>query len=73
MQGLAQLPVTELKGVGAKAAEKLAKLAIVSVQDLLFHLPHRYEDRTRIYPIADLHPHCDFTFFPFFRCTKKPS
>ncbi|WP_299075046.1 ATP-dependent DNA helicase RecG [uncultured Paraglaciecola sp.] len=57
MRGLAQMPITELKGVGAKAAEKLAKLAIVSVQDLLFHLPHRYEDRTRIYPIADLQPH----------------
>jgi ATP-dependent DNA helicase RecG len=57
MRGLAQLSVSELKGVGAKAAEKLAKLAIVSVQDLLFHLPHRYEDRTRIYPISDLQPH----------------
>ena len=57
MKGLAQTSVTELKGVGAKAAEKLAKLAIVSVQDLLFHLPHRYEDRTRIYPISDLQPH----------------
>jgi ATP-dependent DNA helicase RecG len=57
MIGLAQTSITELKGVGAKAAEKLAKLAIVSVQDLLFHLPHRYEDRTRIYPISDLQPH----------------
>ncbi|MFT4806718.1 MAG: ATP-dependent DNA helicase RecG [Paraglaciecola sp.] len=57
MKGLAQTPITDLKGVGAKAAEKLAKLAIVSVQDLLFHLPHRYEDRTRIYPISDLQPH----------------
>ena len=57
MKGLVQTPITELKGVGAKAAEKLAKLAIVSVQDLLFHLPHRYEDRTRIYPISDLQPH----------------
>jgi ATP-dependent DNA helicase RecG len=57
MKGLAQTSVTELKGVGAKAAEKLAKLAIVSVQDLLFHLPHRYEDRTRIYPISELQPH----------------
>ncbi|MGS2719370.1 ATP-dependent DNA helicase RecG [Paraglaciecola aestuariivivens] len=57
MQGLAQLPVTQLKGVGSKAAEKLAKLAIVSVQDVLFHLPHRYEDRTRIYPIGELQPH----------------
>jgi ATP-dependent DNA helicase RecG len=57
MQGLAQCSVSELKGVGAKAAERLAKLAIISVQDLLFHLPHRYEDRTRIYPICDLQPH----------------
>ena len=57
MKGLAQTSVTELKGVGAKAAERLAKLAIVSVQDLLFHLPHRYEDRTRIYPISELQPH----------------
>jgi ATP-dependent DNA helicase RecG len=57
MKGLAQTPITDLKGVGAKAAEKLAKLAIISVQDLLFHLPHRYEDRTRIYPISDLQPH----------------
>jgi ATP-dependent DNA helicase RecG len=57
MKGLAQTSVTELKGVGAKAAEKLEKLAIVSVQDLLFHLPHRYEDRTRIYPMSDLQPH----------------
>lgn len=57
MQGLAQLPITELKGVGSKAAEKLAKLSITTVQDVLFHLPHRYEDRTRIYAIADLQPH----------------
>lgn len=57
MQGLAQTPVTDLKGVGSKAAEKLAKIAIVSVQDLLFHLPLRYEDRTRIYAISDLQPH----------------
>lgn len=57
MRSLAQTPVTDLKGVGSKAAEKLAKLAIASVQDLLFHLPLRYEDRTRIYPIQDLQPH----------------
>jgi ATP-dependent DNA helicase RecG len=56
VQGLAQTPITDLKGVGSKAAEKLGKLSIVSVQDLLFHLPHRYEDRTRIYSICDLQP-----------------
>lgn len=56
MQSLAQTPLTELKGVGSKVAEKLHKLNLHSVQDLLFHLPLRYEDRTRIYPIADLLP-----------------
>ena len=39
--------VTELKGVGPAVADKLAYLGIDSVQDLLFHLPLRYEDRTR--------------------------
>ena len=37
-------------------AGKLKKLGIHTVQDLLFHLPLRYEDRTRIYAIAELHP-----------------
>jgi ATP-dependent DNA helicase RecG len=57
MRGLAQTPITELKGVGSKVAEKLSKLGLVTVQDVLFHLPHRYEDRTRVYPIAELQPH----------------
>ncbi|HHL19247.1 MAG TPA: ATP-dependent DNA helicase RecG [Thiothrix sp.] len=44
--------VTSLKGIGTQMAERLAKLGITTVQDLLFHLPSRYQDRTRIYPIA---------------------
>lgn len=51
---LEKIPVTALKGVGIKVAEKLAKLGLHSVSDLLFHLPLHYQDRTRIYPIADL-------------------
>jgi ATP-dependent DNA helicase RecG len=51
---LAELPVTQLKGVGARNAEKLVKLTIETVQDLLFHLPLRYQDRTRIQPIGAL-------------------
>ncbi len=35
-------------------AERLARLGIERVQDLLFHLPLRYQDRTRIYPIGSL-------------------
>lgn len=49
---LAQIPVTTLKGVGPALAAKLAKLGIESVQDVLFHLPFRYEDRTRVTPIG---------------------
>ncbi|MCE9687930.1 ATP-dependent DNA helicase RecG [Shewanella sp. AS16] len=56
MQRLDLVPITDLKGVANKVAQKLAKLGIATVQDLLFHLPLRYEDRTRIYPIAELFP-----------------
>ncbi|WP_261816456.1 ATP-dependent DNA helicase RecG [Vibrio gallicus] len=54
-QLLSAIPLTSLTGVGAKIAEKLQKIALISVQDLLFHLPHRYEDRTRVYPMRALH------------------
>ncbi len=54
-QLLSAIPLTSLSGVGAKVAEKLEKVGLNNVQDLLFHLPLRYEDRTRIYPIAKLH------------------
>ncbi|QYK05000.1 ATP-dependent DNA helicase RecG [Shewanella zhangzhouensis] len=56
MQRLDLVPVTELKGVAARVAEKLSKLGVNTVQDLLFHLPLRYEDRTRIYAINELIP-----------------
>lgn len=54
MASLEDLPVTTLKGVGAALAGTLAKLGIQSLQDLLFHLPHRYEDRTRVIPMGSL-------------------
>lgn len=38
--------------MGAKTAQKLERIDLLSVQDLLFHLPLRYEDRTRLTPIA---------------------
>ena len=50
------VPLTSLSGVGAAIAEKLSRIGINNVQDLLFHLPMRYEDRTRITPIADIRP-----------------
>lgn len=48
--------VTTLKGVGAALAEKLLKLDIRSVQDLLFYLPRQYEDRSRLTAIGALRP-----------------
>jgi len=47
-------PVTRLKGVGPAFAAKLNKLGIYTVQDLAFYLPLRYEDRTRITPLAQI-------------------
>src|SRR5690606_33214520 len=47
-------PVTALRGVGEALAEKLARLGITTVQDLLFLLPLRYEDRTSITPLGAL-------------------
>ena len=47
-----QESVITLKGIGAKVAERLARLGITQVQDLLFHLPLRYEDRTQVTPIG---------------------
>ncbi|MBH0042856.1 ATP-dependent DNA helicase RecG [Pseudoalteromonas sp. SWXJZ10B] len=54
---LNQYPITELKGVGPKMAERLLKLGILTVQDMLFHFPLRYEDRTRLYAINELALH----------------
>jgi ATP-dependent DNA helicase RecG len=42
--------------VGPALADTLAKLGLREVQDLWFHLPLRYEDRTTVVPIADLRP-----------------
>ncbi|UYA62542.1 ATP-dependent DNA helicase RecG [Pectobacterium sp. F1-1] len=49
-------PLSTLAGVGASQAAKLARLGLETVQDLLLHLPLRYEDRTHLYPIGDLLP-----------------
>lgn len=51
---LATSPVSLLKGVGPKTVERLARLGVHSVQDVLFHLPLRYQDRTRVVPIGSL-------------------
>ena len=48
--------MSALRGVGPRSAAKLAAFGIETVQDVLFHLPRRYEDRTRIVPIGGLRP-----------------
>ncbi len=50
------LPVTTLHGVGPKLAERLARLGIARVLDLLLHLPLRYQDRSRVTPIGAARP-----------------
>lgn len=55
-QLLDAVPLTALSGVGVAVSAKLSRIGINNLQDLLFHLPIRYEDRTRITPIADLRP-----------------
>ena len=47
-------PVTYLKGVGPARAEALRKLGVLTAGDLLFHIPHRYEDASTISPISAL-------------------
>ena len=51
-----QRPVTALRGVGAALAERLRRLGIEQVQDLLFVLPVRYDDRTNLRKIGALVP-----------------
>jgi ATP-dependent DNA helicase RecG len=55
------MPVTYLKGVGPRRAESLRRLGIVSARDLLYHIPHRYEDASTIRPISSLEPGMDAT------------
>ncbi|HWH52661.1 MAG TPA: ATP-dependent DNA helicase RecG [Gemmatimonadaceae bacterium] len=49
-------PVTYLKGVGPARAAALRKLGVITAGDLLFHVPHRYEDASTVTPIKSLEP-----------------
>ena len=48
VKSLDAMSPARLKGVGPALEKKLAAIGITSIQDLLFHLPLRYEDRTRL-------------------------
>ena len=49
-------PVSALRGVGPRVTERLERLGLRTVQDVLFHLPFRYQDRTRLTPVGGLQP-----------------
>src|SRR2546423_15666842 len=55
------MPVTYLKGVGPARADALRRLGLITARDLLFHIPHRYEDASTITPIASLETGMDGT------------
>ncbi|PAV02461.1 hypothetical protein CBG25_10690 [Arsenophonus sp. ENCA] len=50
------IPLTSLNGVGETQVEKLNKMGLRTIQDLLFHLPLRYEDQTQLYAISEVQP-----------------
>ena len=56
LTAIAERPVTDLKGVGTALALKLQRLGISQLQDLFFHLPARYQDRTRLSAMGGLMP-----------------
>ncbi len=51
---IAAQPLIRLNGVGDVVAEKLAARGLLTLQDLWFHLPRQYEDRTALTPIRAL-------------------
>jgi ATP-dependent DNA helicase RecG len=53
---VAAQPLIRLSGVGDVVAEKLATRGLLTLQDLWFHLPRQYEDRTTLTPIRALQP-----------------
>ncbi|MBT4928720.1 MAG: ATP-dependent DNA helicase RecG, partial [Cellvibrionales bacterium] len=56
---LDQKSIRDLRGVGPQLSQKLSKIGLISLQDLVFHLPSRYIDRTKITPIGSLQPQTD--------------
>lgn len=56
-----ETPIQFLKGVGSQRAEFLHRLGIHTAIDLLYHVPHRYEDASTITPIRDVETGMDVT------------
>lgn len=62
-------PVTALQGVGARQAQRLAKLGIRTIRDMLYSFPHRYDDYSRLKPINRLEYEEDVTIIAQVRDT----
>jgi ATP-dependent DNA helicase RecG len=56
MHDVLSTPLQYLKGVGPRKAADLKRAGLHTVEDLLYRLPFRYEDRSRMQPIASLRP-----------------
>ena len=54
-------PITYLRGVGPRRAEAFRRLGVLTAGDLLYQLPHRYEDASTVMQIASLEPGMDAT------------
>lgn len=65
-----KLALTQLKGVGPKLAQQFSDWGIHDLVNLLFHLPFRYEDRTRITPIAMMRPQQTYVAQGFVRSSQ---
>jgi len=50
------LPLASINGIGPRFTQKLSRLGILTVRDLLWHFPSRYEDYSKIYQIGELEP-----------------
>src|SRR3954465_5884185 len=48
--------ISYLKGVGPARADAFRRLGVITAGDLLYHIPHRYEDASTVAPIASLEP-----------------
>jgi ATP-dependent DNA helicase RecG len=55
-------PVTNIKGVGDKQSDLFFKLNVHTVQDLLFHIPFRYQDTSQLLCIQDFKENGEGTF-----------
>ncbi|MFQ3170492.1 MAG: ATP-dependent DNA helicase RecG [Oleispira sp.] len=64
------LALTQLKGIGPKLAQQFADWGIHDLVNLLFHLPFRYEDRTRVTPIGAMHPQQTYVVQGFVRSSQ---